>query len=56
VEDDGTGFSSSGELGTAGVGLLTMRERAESLKGTLWVDSSVGSGTCVSAELPLGGD
>lgn len=56
VEDDGTGFSTSGDLAAGGVGLLTMRERAESLKGTLWVESSVGSGTCVSVELPLDGE
>ncbi len=53
IEDDGAGFLSSGELTSAGVGLLTMRERAESLGGSLWVESVVGSGTCVSAELPL---
>lgn len=53
VEDDGTGFSASREFGAGGVGLLTMRERAESLGGSLWVESVVGSGTCISAELPL---
>lgn len=53
VEDNGTGFSALGEFDSEGVGLLTMRERAESLKGTLWVESVMGSGTCVSAEIPL---
>lgn len=56
VEDDGAGFAASGDFAGGGVGLLTMRERAESLKGILWVESVVGSGTCVSAELPLDGD
>lgn len=53
VEDDGAGFSTSQDVDAGGVGLLTMRERAESLGGSLWIESGVGSGTCVSAELPL---
>jgi signal transduction histidine kinase len=54
VEDDGTGFK-PGELGRAELprfGLSTMRERAETLGGTFTLDSTPGSGTRVTVELP----
>ena len=37
----------------AGVGLGSMRERAEELGGTLDLDQRPGGGTCVRAQLPL---
>jgi signal transduction histidine kinase len=56
VEDDGKGFdvSMSGPdaSGRRGLGLLSMRERAIQLKGHIRIDSAVGGGTRVVAELP----
>ena len=49
VRDDGEGLSGSG---SAGVGLLAMRERAAELGGTCSVEST-GRGTCVRAVLPV---
>ena len=39
-----------------GVGLSSMRERAEELGGTCTVTSTPGSGTVVEVRLPLAGD
>ena len=50
IADDGEGLPS--EL-HAGVGLRSMRERAEELGGTCIVESDEGGGTRVSAWLPL---
>lgn len=50
VQDDGRGVGRT--LGM-GVGLSSMRERAEELGGTWTMKALPGSGTCVSAELPL---
>ncbi len=49
VEDDGRGL---GERRGAGVGLHSMRERAEELGGTLVVEPAPAGGTVVRAELP----
>jgi signal transduction histidine kinase len=51
VEDDGRGFDPSQ---THGLGLVTMRERAEQLGGTLAVTRGARGGTCVRARLPMG--
>ena len=54
VIDDGRGFdlrSVTGD-GTRGIGLRNMRERAESLGGTLSIESGR-HGTCITAWLPL---
>ncbi|WP_109474353.1 sensor histidine kinase [Ornithinimicrobium cavernae] len=49
VRDDGGGFASARpETRGGGYGLLTMRERAESLPGTLEVDSQPGQGSVVT--------
>jgi signal transduction histidine kinase len=55
VADDGAGFAPSDGDGArpAGVGLVSMRQRAEAVGGRLAVDSG-GSGTRVVAALPLG--
>ena len=57
VEDDGTGFDPDTAEATPswGVGLRSMRERAESLGGTLRVDSEPGEGTRVEMSVPLDG-
>ena len=51
VEDDGCGFEVDGAVD--GLGLVSMRERAELLGGTLRVESSPETGTTIAAEVPL---
>jgi signal transduction histidine kinase len=54
VVDDGPGFAmSDGEDSEAHLGLVGMRERAESLGGQFRVESAPGEGTRVIARLPL---
>lgn len=58
VRDDGVGAELPGKDGLptggmGGFGLISMRERAEELGGTLQVESKPGQGTVVSVELPL---
>ena len=50
VCDDGVGMPSQR---TAGVGLLSMRERAEELGGTCTVEPAPSGGTRVLARLPM---
>lgn len=50
VGDDGTGAHPE----TVGYGLTNLRDRVEALGGTLCVDAHPGTGTRVSAELPVG--
>lgn len=56
VQDDGHGFDrdahGSSTSTTAGVGLANMRDRVESLGGTLRVETAPGQGTTVVAALP----
>lgn len=51
VSDDGSGF----QVGTPsrGFGLVGMHERVELVDGRLAIDSTAGSGTTISAELPV---
>ncbi len=51
IQDDGSGF----DLGNTptGVGMISMRERASGLGGTLSIESMLGEGTTVFARLPL---
>jgi signal transduction histidine kinase len=51
VEDDGFGIEPS--AATGGLGMATMRERAEELGGTLTLSSSPSGGTIVSALIPV---
>jgi signal transduction histidine kinase len=51
VRDDGRGFT---DRRSPGVGLSSMRERAEELGGSLEVAAVPGQGTSVTARLPLG--
>lgn len=53
VNDDGRGFRPVPGSEASGVGLLGMRERAESLSGTFAVDSAPGRGTTLRVQLPL---
>jgi signal transduction histidine kinase len=55
VEDNGAGFNPAapGRSEFPRFGLSTMRERAESMGGTLQLDSTPGQGTRVTVELPL---
>jgi signal transduction histidine kinase len=50
VRDDGAGFDPT--TGTAGFGLLGMRERVELLHGAVRIESSPGNGTKVTASFP----
>jgi len=52
VEDDGIG----GADPALGSGLRGLANRAETLGGTLRVDSPPGAGTCLAAEFPVGGE
>ncbi|MBL8063257.1 MAG: GAF domain-containing sensor histidine kinase [Anaerolineales bacterium] len=58
IMDDGMGFTpSTMETGHglqgSGLGMKTMRERAEALGGTLHIESAFGKGTTVEVEIPL---
>jgi signal transduction histidine kinase len=50
IRDDGRGMP---EAHRAGVGLRSMRERAEELGGTWVIESSAPQGTCISVKVPL---
>jgi len=49
VRDDGAGGADPGD----GSGLVGLRDRVEALGGTIKIDSSAGSGTCVVVTLPI---
>ena len=53
VEDNGMGFRIEDLPVEGSVGLRSMRERASLMGGELSVSSTPGSGTCITAELPL---
>jgi signal transduction histidine kinase len=55
VTDDGTGFDPGGRQARMHLGLVSMRERAESLGGELTIDSAEGKGTTVTLEAELDG-
>ena len=58
VVDDGTGFTTSVErtgehaIQMGGLGLLTMRERATAIGGTVRIDSSTAEGTTIEVVVP----
>ena len=51
IADDGVGFDVTQPAWTEGLGLSTMRERADAVGGILGVHSSPGAGTVVKVEL-----
>jgi signal transduction histidine kinase len=51
VADNGRGFDVNRKL--PGMGLRTMRERIQSVGGKLTIESEIGKGTRVSAQVPL---
>lgn len=54
VTDHGVGFDTQIDLiPPRGWGLAGMRERAESLDGELWIDSTPGEGTVVRVAIPI---
>ncbi len=57
IADDGQGFdlseALSDKVAKSSIGLITMKERAEMLGGTLNIDTAPGRGTKISARLPL---
>lgn len=55
VADDGSGFDPAGPQAQRHLGLVSMRERAESIDGDLRIESAPGAGTTVSLEVELGG-
>jgi signal transduction histidine kinase len=52
VVDDGRGFNPDLAAAAGGLGLTTMRERAERIGGTLTISAAPGEGTVVRASVP----
>lgn len=52
VNDDGVGFDIQNAAGAQGFGLVSMRERAEALGGSLHIESCPGHGTTVRVFVP----
>jgi signal transduction histidine kinase len=55
IEDDGLGFDLEAVRRSreSGLGLFGMEERLALVGGALQVESAIGKGTCVIAEVPL---
>ena len=53
VTDNGLGFDAVSSSAKGGIGLHSMRERAERLGGSLSIQSEIGSGTVVKVEVPV---
>jgi two-component system CheB/CheR fusion protein len=53
VRDLGTGFDTEGDMPRRGLGLVSMKERARIVGGSLVVKSALGEGTTVSLKVPL---
>jgi signal transduction histidine kinase len=53
IEDDGKGFIVHEKLESEGMGLGSLKKRAEKLNGTLFIDSEPGKGTITIIEIPL---
>ena len=54
VRDDGRGMIVAGVEAAARYGILGMRERVESLRGSFVLESQPGRGVCVKVTLPVG--
>ena len=55
VQDDGNGFDTSRAQRGSGLGLMGMKERAESHQGRLQIESAPGEGCLLTAVMPLPG-
>lgn len=57
IQDDGIGFKMPNKLGELVMdrhyGIVTMRERMELINGTLEVETEIGRGTIIRAEVPM---
>ena len=53
VMDFGHGFDSDAETPGRGLGMISMQERARLVGGSLKVESSLGHGTTITADVPL---
>ena len=53
VRDDGIGFDAAAAMASRGLGLISMRERASLVKGTLLIASRPGGGTEITARVPI---
>jgi PAS domain S-box-containing protein len=54
VSDDGVGFAPDAADRSGGIGLRSMRERAQGIGGTLCIESAPGRGTTVRITVPAG--
>ncbi len=55
IEDDGVGFDLKGHMlkdNSAGIGLISMRERVSAFDGIFTIDSQIGKGTEIIIEIP----
>ncbi len=55
IRDQGLGFDSTTRERAAGIGLLSMRERAANVAGSLTIRSAPGQGTVIHARVPFQG-
>lgn len=53
IEDNGQGFDSSSLEHSKGLGMKSTRNRIESLKGSMFIDSKIGMGTIVTFIIPI---
>jgi signal transduction histidine kinase len=53
IQDDGAGFDPKAVKDGCGLGLISMLERARSVKGSLAITAQLGHGTQISLEAPL---
>lgn len=53
INDNGIGFDSANKLRQNSLGLKTISERIRILKGTLNIESKLGAGTLIQAEIPI---
>ena len=56
VSDPGVGFDQTAAMGGRGLGLISMRERLQLVRGSLAIESKVGRGTTIRATVPVEAD
>jgi signal transduction histidine kinase/ligand-binding sensor domain-containing protein len=52
ITDDGSGFDPAEAESSGGLGLVSMRERVEALRGTFELETAPGAGTTITVTLP----